>query len=83
VISSYIDEILTKICKRLGIEIPEYSEESDPTKQSDISEWTLSQEYVKALDKQFKDFQKSKLKSREKCIPLIKEKILKKRKRSE
>ncbi|XP_034472252.1 NAD-dependent protein deacetylase Sirt6 [Drosophila innubila] len=83
VISSYIDEILTKVCKRLGIEIPEYSEESDPTKQSDSSEWTLSQEYVKGLDKQFKDFQKSKSKSREKFIPLIKEKILKKRKRSE
>ncbi|KAH8397627.1 hypothetical protein KR215_007857, partial [Drosophila sulfurigaster] len=58
VISSYIDEILTKVCKRLGIEIPEYSIEVDPTKKSNISEWTLPQENVKELDKQFKQYQK-------------------------
>ncbi|KAH8378260.1 hypothetical protein KR093_010450, partial [Drosophila rubida] len=58
VVSSYIDEILTKVCKRLGVEIPEYSEEMDPTKSINISEWTLSQDIVKELDKEFKQYKK-------------------------
>lgn len=82
-ISSYIDVILEKVCKRLGVEIADYSEESDPTKNSNISEWTLPEKYVKLLDKQFKEHQK---KHREKSSfkPLIvKDKCIKKRKRSE
>ncbi|EDV98976.1 NAD-dependent protein deacetylase Sirt6 [Drosophila grimshawi] len=86
-ISSYIDDILTKVCKRLGIEIPDYSDESDPTKHSNIAEWTLPQEYVKALDKLFKEHQKITAKKREnsslKCKHLIDEKSIKKRKCSE
>ncbi|KAH8402539.1 hypothetical protein KR222_008596, partial [Zaprionus bogoriensis] len=57
-ISSYIDVILEKVCKRLGVEIPEYSMECDPTKNSNISEWTLPEECVKNVDKQFKECQK-------------------------
>ncbi|ALC39277.1 Sirt6, partial [Drosophila busckii] len=72
IISSYIDNILSEVCKRLGVEIPEYSPQADPTKHSNISEWTLPQDNVKALDKQFKEFQKV-LKSRPggKFKPLI------------
>jgi len=47
----------------------------------------LPQEHVKELDKQFKEYQKNVAKNREsgfqKNKPLIKEKVLKKRKRSE
>lgn len=86
-ISSYIDDILTKVCKRLGIEIPEYTEEYDPTKHSNVSEWTLPQEYVKEMDKQFKEHQKSSAKNRNtgstQCEPLLKGKMIKKRKKSE
>lgn len=80
-ISSYIDNILEKVCKRLGVEIPEYSEDCDPTKNDKISEWTLPQEYVKELDKQFKEYQKTIAKSNKNT--LINKKLIKKRKRSE
>ncbi|XP_017858777.1 PREDICTED: NAD-dependent protein deacetylase Sirt6 [Drosophila arizonae] len=80
-ISSYIDIILEKVCKRLGVEIPEYSEDCDPTKNDNISEWTLPQEYVKELDKQFKEYQKTFAKSNKNT--LINKKLIKKRKRSE
>lgn len=84
-ISSYIDVILEKVCKRLGVEIPDYSEECDPTKDSSIYEWTLSEDHVKMLDKQFKEHQKQhREKSSFKYKPeVVKDKCIKKRKRSE
>ena len=46
---------MTKLCKRLGIEIPEYNPNEDPTKTSNDSnsEWTLLATTVKALEKVF------------------------------
>lgn len=65
----------------MGVEIPEYSEDCDPTKNDSISEWTLPQEYVKELDKQFKEHQKTFAKSNKNTF--INKKLIKKRKRSE
>ncbi|KAK4881423.1 hypothetical protein RN001_004742 [Aquatica leii] len=41
IINMYADEVLSKLMKCLGLEIPEYSEELDPTKSKndDIIEW--------------------------------------------
>ena len=52
IISTYVDDILTKVCKRLGIEIDEYSTENDPTKIPNVEvEWTIPQDLVKDTDK--------------------------------
>ena len=42
-IHSYVDEVLIKVMKYLGLEIPEYSEDWDPTKRktSEIVEWNF------------------------------------------
>lgn len=51
-ISMYVDDIMTKVIKRLGIELPEYTEDIDPTKQPNIEmEWTIPPEQVKEMDK--------------------------------
>lgn len=51
-ISSYVDDILIKICKRLGVEIPDYNRNGDPTKQGDkILEWTINPQEIKEIDK--------------------------------
>ncbi|KAH8306736.1 hypothetical protein KR044_011619, partial [Drosophila immigrans] len=65
VISSYIDDILTKVCKRLGVEIPEYTAEMDPTKKTNILEWTLPQKNVKEIENKFKQFQKTTVKNKQ------------------
>lgn len=52
VISSYVDVVMEKIMKRLGIEIPSYSADEDPTKKTDCDvHWTIQQERVKELEK--------------------------------
>lgn len=53
-ISTYVDVIIEKVAKRLGVEIPSYTKEMDPTKASPCSlEWTIPSEEVKLLDKQY------------------------------
>ncbi|XP_062534574.1 NAD-dependent protein deacetylase Sirt6-like isoform X2 [Armigeres subalbatus] len=53
-ISTYVDTIIEKIAKRLGVEIPNYTKELDPTKAEPCSlEWTISTEDVKHLDKHY------------------------------
>lgn len=55
VISTYVDTIMEKVLKRLGIEIPEYSEENDPTKQEICNlEWSIPESLVKNIDEQHK-----------------------------
>ncbi|XP_058839188.1 NAD-dependent protein deacetylase Sirt6-like [Topomyia yanbarensis] len=54
IISTYVDTVIEKVAKRLGVEIPPYTEEHDPTKDNPCSlEWTIPSEDVKALDKQY------------------------------
>lgn len=52
VISSYVDVVMEKVMKRLGVEIPNYSGDEDPTKKTDgDADWTIQQERVKELEK--------------------------------
>ncbi|GAB0090519.1 NAD-dependent protein deacetylase Sirt6 [Sergentomyia squamirostris] len=52
IISAYVDEVLERISKRLGIEIPEYNPEDDPTKQFHFDrEWNISSVEIKELEK--------------------------------
>lgn len=55
VISTYVDDILMKVMKRLGLEIDEYSTEDDPTKQImfDGWEWTIQPENLKEVEKSY------------------------------
>lgn len=57
IISTYVDDVLEKICKRLGIEIPSYNASEDPTKAqtSQHSEWTIPVFTVKELEKEYND----------------------------
>lgn len=50
--STYVDTVLEKVCKNLGVEIMEYSKQDDPTKQGiPGQEWTIQPEWVKEIDK--------------------------------
>lgn len=52
VINSYVDIVIGKVMKRLGIEIPEYTADIDPTKAAEIDmQWTIPTEQVKDLEK--------------------------------
>lgn len=47
-----MDVVIVKLMKRLGVEIPEYTAEIDPTKTPQIDmQWTIPQEQVKDLEK--------------------------------
>lgn len=53
VISTYVDDVMEKVAKRLGVEIPEYSSNSDPTKSELCEmEWTISPELMKVTSAQ-------------------------------
>lgn len=57
---------MEKVLKRLGVELPEYILDIDPTKQIPCDlEWTIPVELVNDIDKQYK----SKLKSTKKQKP--------------
>lgn len=50
-ISTYVDVIMEKVLKRLGVELPEYSETDDPTKQVNCSiDWNIYPEQLKEID---------------------------------
>lgn len=52
-ISTYVDVIMEKVLKRLGVELPEYSEALDPTKQDDCNiDWNIYPEQLKEIDEQ-------------------------------
>ncbi|XP_037939826.1 NAD-dependent protein deacetylase Sirt6 [Teleopsis dalmanni] len=54
-VSAYVDKILSKVCKRLGIEIPDYNPTEDPTKtaNSPPMDWTVPIQSVKDLEKSY------------------------------
>ncbi|KMZ04461.1 NAD-dependent protein deacetylase Sirt6 [Drosophila simulans] len=67
IVSSYVDVVLSKVCKLLGVEIPEYSEAADPTKQSKPMEWTIPTSNVNTFHKQYNKYVKdSKIESKAK-----------------
>ena len=51
IINTYVDDVMTQLCKRLGVEIKEYDEAQDPTKCAasgdQIIEWTIPQSSFK------------------------------------
>lgn len=53
VINSYVDVVMEKLLKRIGIELPNYTTDDDPTKMSDVDgmEWTIPGEQVKEIEK--------------------------------
>lgn len=54
-ISTYVDVIMEKVLKRLGVELPAYSAAMDPTKQNDCSvDWNIYAEQLKEIDEQQK-----------------------------
>lgn len=57
ILSTYVDDVLEKICKRLGIEIPSYNASDDPTKAptAQNSEWTIPVQAVKELEKEYNE----------------------------
>lgn len=60
VISTYVDTIMEKVLKRLGVELPAYTPEDDPTKAIFCElEWTISVELLKDIDKQYTEFMKA------------------------
>lgn len=59
-ISTYVDVIMEKVLKRLGVELPEYSEAFDPTKQDDCTiDWNIYPEQLKDIDEQQKQMVKN------------------------
>lgn len=61
VIHTYVDDILSKVCKRLGLEIPSYNNDEDPTKTpiEHNQEWTIQSQDVKELEKLYNAKQKA------------------------
>lgn len=56
VISTYVDDILEKVLKRLGVELPAYDASIDPTKEKFCElEWTIPAETVKAVEKLYNE----------------------------
>lgn len=60
VISTYVDTIMEKVLKRLGVEMPDYTPHDDPTKAKFCElEWTISAELMKDIDKLYSEFIKA------------------------
>lgn len=71
VIATYVDTIMEKVLKRLGVELPEYSEADDPTKQTVCNlEWTIPLKLVKDIDDQHKQMLKE-IKKRKSTVFLV------------
>ncbi|XP_053667492.1 NAD-dependent protein deacetylase Sirt6 [Anopheles marshallii] len=67
-ISTYVDTVLEKVAKRLGVEIPEYRPEEDPTKfGSYTAQWTINGQMVKSLEKRYDSTIKEKTKLKKRC----------------
>lgn len=47
-INTYVDEAMKKVMKKLGLEIPEYSADADPTKRLEdtVLDWTIRREDI-------------------------------------
>lgn len=47
-INTYVDNVLIKVMKKLGLEIPEYSQDIDPTKRVEdtVLDWTINKKDI-------------------------------------
>lgn len=60
VISTYVDAIMEKVMKRLGVELPDYTPDDDPTKAKFCElEWTISADLLKDIDKRCTEYVKA------------------------
>lgn len=60
VISTYVDTIMEKVLKRLGVELPDYTPDDDPTKAKFCElEWTIPAQLLKDTDKRCSEFMKA------------------------
>lgn len=60
-ISSYVDLVMEKVVKRLGVEIPAYQAADDPTKSIPYSvRWNIPDSVVKTMDKLYDKMVKEK-----------------------
>ncbi|KFB40804.1 AGAP001458-PA-like protein [Anopheles sinensis] len=61
IISSYVDLVMEKVVKRLGVEIPAYQAADDPTKSIPYSvRWNIPDSVVKTMDKLYDKMVKEK-----------------------
>lgn len=44
-----MDDVLVKVMKKLGLEIPEYSNDIDPTKSAGVVDWTIKKEDIREI----------------------------------
>ncbi|XP_041765830.1 NAD-dependent protein deacetylase Sirt6 isoform X1 [Anopheles merus] len=67
-ISTYVDAVLERVAKRLGVEIPEYRREEDPTKRDTYSvQWNIDVKMVKTLEKRYDSTIKEKNQLKKRC----------------
>jgi NAD+-dependent protein deacetylase sirtuin 6 len=78
VIHTYVDNVLERVIKRLGIEeIPNYDEAEDPTRTSADNFWNIDGAHLKEIEKIYKEKTCRKNKSNEKLEPVEKKKVKK------
>lgn len=78
VISTYVDAVMEKVAKRLGVEIPEYSKEIDPTKVPVCEmEWTVPNEWIKEISATLSEKTKEAKKRKSEQMDEVKEKLKK------
>ncbi|XP_028141135.1 NAD-dependent protein deacetylase Sirt6 [Diabrotica virgifera virgifera] len=97
IINSYVDDVISRIMKKLGLEIPDYSTEVDPTKNqlpSSVIEWNILKtnidEFRDKYDVLVREYKKLRIeqnilnnsKKLAKTVRLRKEKSIKKNSRS-
>lgn len=71
VIHSYVDDVMERVLKRLGIEdIPDYDESLDPTRSCEGDGWNISAAALKDIEKVFKEKTSRKKKPDEKLEPI-------------
>lgn len=55
VIHTYVDDVLQKVLKRLGIEdIPEFNIDDDPTKKTSVQTWNIPKDIMKDVEQSYK-----------------------------
>lgn len=83
-ISTYVDIIMEKVLKRLGVELPEYCETLDPTKQTDCGiDWNIYPSQIKEIDDRQKQMVKDAKKHKNVSSLDADKEISKKRKKDE
>lgn len=71
VIHSYVDDVMEKVLKRLGVEdIPEYDSKSDPTRNGDEGAWNIEKAVIKEVEKIYKSVVSRKKKAKDEDVKI-------------